>query len=184
MMLEAVGISFTVVAPNVDEESIKQALVGKGADAGVVAEVLAEAKAVAVSIEHDDALVLGADQVLECAEQIFSKAKDETEAKATLLALRGAQHQLISAAVLARGGVPVWRCSEVASLRMRDFSDDFLHDYLTAELPDILGSVGCYRIEGRGAQLFAEVKGDQFCIRGLPLLAVLHALRQFGALAS
>src|SRR5690242_251768 len=91
MMLEAVGISFTVVAPNVDEESIKQALVGKGADAGVVAEVLAEAKAVAVSIEHDDALVLGADQVLECAEQIFSKAKDETEAKATLLALRGAQ---------------------------------------------------------------------------------------------
>jgi septum formation protein len=67
---------------------------------------------------------------------------------------------------------------------MRDFSEQFLTEYLTAELPDILGSVGCYRIEGRGAQLFTNVKGDQFCIRGLPLIAVLEALRQFGVLTS
>lgn len=184
MMLEAAGVPFTVVAPNVDEDALKEVLEAKCAGAGDVADALAEAKAVAVSEQHADALVLGADQVLRCGERLVNKALDKAEAKATLLALRNAEHELVSAAVIARAGVPVWRRSESASLRMRDFSDAFLHEYLTAELPDILGSVGCYRIEGRGAQLFAEVKGDQFCIRGLPLLAVLGALRQFGALAS
>jgi septum formation protein len=184
MMLEAAGVRFTVIAPNVNEDSMKEVLTRQGADAGAVADALAEAKAITVSERHADALVLGADQVLRCGEQVFSKAVDQIEAKAALLALKGAEHELISAVVLARGGVPVWRRSESAWLRMRDFSDAFLDAYLTAELPDILGSVGCYRIEGRGAQLFAEVKGDQFCIRGLPLVAVLGALRQFGALAS
>jgi septum formation protein len=184
MMLEAAGVSFTVVAPNVDEDLMKRVLAGGGADAGVVADTLAEAKAVAISERHMDALVLGADQVLRCGERIFDKAVGESQAAATLLALRGAEHELISAAVIARAGVPIWRRTESAWLRMRNFSDGFLNEYLTAELPDILGSVGCYRIEGRGAQLFSEVKGDQFCIRGLPLVPVLDALRQFGALAS
>ena len=184
MMLEAAGVPFTVIVPNVDEDAITQVLEAKGADAGDVADALAEAKAVAVSEQHADALVLGADQVLRCGERLVNKAGDKTQAKATLLALRDAEHELISAAVIARAGVPIWRRSENARMRMRDFSEAFLDDYLTVEVPDILGSVGCYRIEGRGAQLFADVKGDQFCIRGLPLLAVLGALRQLGALAS
>jgi septum formation protein len=69
-------------------------------------------------------------------------------------------------------------------MRMREFSDEFLDEYLTAEIPDILGSVGCYRIEGRGAQLFSEISGDHFCIRGLPLIALLAALREKGVLLS
>jgi len=183
-MLEDAGVSFTIAAPNVDEDLMKDVLVGGGAEAGVVADALAQAKAIAISERHRDALVLGADQILRCGERIFSKAVDESEAAATLLALRNTEHELISAAVIARGGVPIWRRTESAFLRMRNFSDEFLQEYLTAELPDILGSVGCYRIEGRGAQLFSEVKGDQFCIRGLPLIPVLDALRHFGALAS
>jgi septum formation protein len=184
MMLAAAGVLFSIRAPEVYEDSMKDMLVGEGADAGIVADALAEAKAVAVSKRHLDALVLGADQVLRCGERLFNKAKDEIDAAEILLALRNREHELISAAVIARGGVPIWRRTESARLRMRDFSDQFLTDYLTAELPDILGSVGCYRIEGRGAQLFAEVKGDQFCIRGLPLIPVLEALRHFGALGS
>jgi septum formation protein len=184
MMLEAAGVPFTIVAPNVDEGAMKDRLTGEGADAGVVADGLAEAKAIAVSKRHLNALVLGADQVLRCGERIFDKAIDENEARATLRTLRNSEHELISSAVIARDGVPLWRHSETAHLRMRDFSDEFLQAYLAAEMPDILGSVGCYRIEGRGAQLFAYVKGDQFCIRGLPLIAVLDALRHFGGLAS
>jgi septum formation protein len=72
----------------------------------------------------------------------------------------------------------------MARLTMRDFSDEFLEDYLAVEMPDILGSVGCYRIEGRGAQLFSSIKGDHFCIRGLPLIPVLEALREFERLPS
>jgi septum formation protein len=87
-------------------------------------------------------------------------------------------------AVIGKAGSPIWCQRESASLRMRDFSDAFLDEYLAAEMPDVLGSVGCYRIEGRGVQLFERIVGDHFCIRGLPLVAVLEALREHGALPS
>jgi septum formation protein len=181
-MLEAAGVTFTVVAPNVDEDLMKDMLTGGGARGPRIADALAEAKAVAISERHPAALVIGADQVLACGGRIFSKALDEDEARATLLALRGRTHELISAAVIAGAGKAIWRRTEVATMRMREFSDAFLDEYLTAEIPEVLGSVGCYRIEGRGAQLFSEISGDHFCIRGLPLIGVLAALREHGAL--
>ncbi|HMI95927.1 MAG TPA: nucleoside triphosphate pyrophosphatase [Micropepsaceae bacterium] len=183
-MLEEAGVTFTVVAPNVDEDLMKDMLTGGGAGGMRIADALAEAKALAVSERHPAALVIGADQVLVSAERIFSKALDETEARETLLTLRGRTHELISAAVIAHDGNPVWRRTETTTMHMREFSDEFLDEYLTAEIPDILGSVGCYRIEGRGAQLFSEISGDHFCIRGLPLIALLAALRKQGALLS
>jgi septum formation protein len=183
VMLEAAGVAFTVVTPGVDEDVIKHKLRAEGADGPKIAHTLAEAKALAVSKAHPKALVLAADQILIFEDRIFNKALDEDEARATLQALRGATHELISAAVIAKGGAALWRRTDMARLTVREFSESFLDEYLTAEMPVLLGSVGCYRIEGRGAQLFAEVKGDQFCIRGLPLIAVLEALRDFGALS-
>ena len=183
-MLEAAGVTFTIDAPNVDEDFIKDLLTGSGASGSRIADALGEAKALAVSERHPTAWTIGADQILESRGRIFSKAMDEIEARETLLALRGCEHQLISAAVIARAGQPIWRRTETATLRMREFSDEFLDEYLTAEIPDILGSVGCYRIEGRGAQLFSEISGDHFCIRGLPLIALLAALREKGAVLS
>lgn len=63
---------------------------------------------------------------------------------------------------------------------MRPFSDSFLAEYLAAEGTAITQSVGAYRLEGRGAQLFARVDGDYFTILGLPLLEVLGYLRTLG----
>ena len=183
-MLEAAGVTFTIVAPNVDEDLMKDVLTGSGANGSRIADALAEAKALAVSERHPAALVIGADQILASGGRIFSKALDEIEARETLLTLRGRDHDLISAAVMARGGHAIWRRTETATMRMREFSDEFLDEYLTAEIPEILGSVGGYRIEGRGAQLFSEISGDHFCIRGLPLIALLAALREEGALLS
>ncbi len=180
-MLEAAGLEFTTVAPNVDEEQVRGLLEEAGAYPQTVAEALAEAKAVAVSERHPEALVLGADQLLVCEDRLFAKAIDEGEARETLRRLRAREHQLIDAAAIARAGAVVWRHVDYARLWMRDFSDSFLDEYMTAEMPDILGSVGCYRIEGRGAQLFSRVEGDYFSIRGLPLLPVLQALRAAGA---
>ena len=183
-MLEAAGVIFTTSVPDIDEAVMKSALIEKGADAAGIADGLAEAKAVAVSQRHRDAFVIGSDQVLVCEGGLFSKCADENEAREALKDLRGREHQLISAVTIARNAKPVWRHRESARLHMRDFSDAFLNAYLTMELPDVLGSVGVYRIEGRGAQLFDRVEGDQFCIRGLPLIPVLGALRELGALPS
>ena len=181
-MLAATGVEFTAIVPEIDEDELRAKM--PAANGAAVAEHLAERKALAVSARHPDALVLGCDQVLVCEDRLFNKALDDSEASATLRALRGRTHELISAAVLATGDELVWRCTDVARLRMRDFSDAYLKEYLEAELPDILGSVGCYRIEGRGAQLFSRIEGDQFTVRGLPLIPLLTALREQGALLS
>jgi septum formation protein len=147
-----------------------------------VASLLAEQKALAIAKRHPETLVIGADQVLVCEGRVFNKAADAAEARATLTALRGREHELIAAAVIAKGDSVIWRSADTAYLTMRDFSDEFLDEYLSREIPDVLGSVGCYRIEGRGAQLFSRVRGDQFSIRGFPLVALLEALRQYGVL--
>jgi len=184
-MLAAAGVEFTTAMPDVDEDAVKAAysLGSETAFPGeAVAIALAERKALAISERHPDALVIGADQVLVCEGRVFNKALDATEARAALMALRGREHELIAAAVIAKGDSIIWCSADTAYLTMRDFSDEFLDEYLSREIPDVLGSVGCYRIEGRGAQLFSRVSGDQFSIRGLPLVALLEALRQYGVL--
>lgn len=184
-MLAAAGVNFTAIMPDVDEDEIRAKMPPAAtAKAHGVAEHLAERKALSVSLRYPGALVIGCDQVLICEGRSFNKAADEREAGDTLRALRGRAHELVSAVVIAKEQELIWRCTDMARLEMRDFSDAFLERYLQAELPDVLGSVGCYRIEGRGAQLFARVEGDQFTIRGLPLIPLLTALRARGALPS
>ncbi len=182
IMLESAGVGFTVTVPPFDEAILKSVLLDGGSDGFRMAEELAQAKALSVSRHHPGALVLGSDQVLVCDGQVFSKSDTEAEARKTLNTLCGREHQLITAAIIARDDVPLWRHTESAVLKMRKFSHHFLDEYLLAEIPQILGSVGCYQIEGRGAQLFSEIAGDQFCIRGLPLIPVLSALRDFGVI--
>ena len=184
MMLEAAGVPFTVAMPSIDEDVLKSLLIDGGNDPYGIAEELAKAKALSVSGHMRGALVLGADQILVCDGRMLNKAITGNDARDTLMALSGREHELISAAVIAREGVTVWRRTEIARLRMRKLSQPFLDDYLAAEIPEILGSAGCYRIESRGAQLFAEISGDHFCIRGLPLIPLLAALRDFSVLAA
>ena len=63
---------------------------------------------------------------------------------------------------------------------MRPFSDAFLEHYLDRIGEDGFTTVGAYRLEGLGAQLFSAVEGDYFSILGLPLLAILSFLREHG----
>jgi septum formation protein len=185
-ILSAARITFQSVVPNVDEDIVKRKLLRDGAAASAIASALAEQKALDVSAGMrtgtvgDDTLVLGADQVLVCDGELFSKAEDLMQASHCLKRFRGRKHELISAMALVRKGVTEWLYFESAELWVRDFSDTFLEEYLEKEGDNILGSVGCYRIEGRGAQLFEKIIGDQFTIRGLPLFPLLGALRVRG----
>ncbi len=179
-ILKQAGVAFDVVPANIDEDAVKASV----EEPRAVAEALASLKAFTVSASHPGPLVLGADQVLVLEGRIVSKAPGLDTAAAQLRRLRGRRHVLISALALARGGAPVWRHTSVAALAMRDFSDAFLEDYVAREGEAVLGSVGCYRLEGLGAQLFESVEGDYFSILGLPLLPLLSALRGFGVIAT
>ncbi len=180
-ILRGADVRFSIHPAHIDEDAIKRDMRGAGEHA--IAEKLAELKALSVSTEHPQDLVLGADQVLMLDDELFSKAETLDAAAAQLRRLRGRPHQLIGALVLARNGKSVWRHVDIATLWARDFSEDFLKAYLAAEGDALLGSVGCYRLEGMGAQLFERIEGDYFSILGLPLLPLLAALRDHGVLA-
>jgi len=183
-MLTAAGVSFTASAANVDEEAITAGLAAEGASAARVADALAEVKAVKVS-RRVPGLVLGADSIVDTADGRFlAKPGSRDGAAAQLRDLSGTTHQLVSAAVIAEGGVAVWRATASARLTMRTLSGAFIADYLDRADPGIIHCVGSYHIEGIGAQLFTRIDGDQFTIRGLPLLAVLDYLRLRGELAT
>ena len=183
-LLEAAGVALTAVPPGVDEDEVKQSLKGEGASAAEAAEALAELKALRVSRRFPDALVIGADQMLDCQGQWFDKPADRAAARAQLAALRGKSHQLLTAAVAMINGQRVWHQLDKASLTMRPFSDAFLDHYLDRAGDDVLWSVGAYQLEGLGAQLFSRVDGSHFGILGLPLLPLLDFLRAHGVIES
>ena len=184
-MLTAAGVSFEAVSAGVDEESAKAALLGEGLAARDMADALAELKAIKVSSGDGQALVLGCDSVVALEDGVMlDKPRNRTEAAAHLRLMSGKRHELVSAGVIAEGGRPVWRVVDRARMQVRPLSEAFIEHYLDLEWPEISGCVGCYRIEGPGAQLFSRIEGSHFTVLGLPLLPVLDYLRVRGVLAS
>lgn len=181
-MLEGAGVPFSVQVADVDEDAVKAT--HDPADAAGLAAELARVKALAVSRHDPEAWVMGADQTLSFAGGLVSKAGSMDEARRRLKGMRGQSHQLHSGAALARDGQVVWSGVDTATMRMRDFSDAFLESYLAAEGEALLGSVGSYRLEGMGSQLFEAVEGDYFTVLGLPLWPVLAELRRAGVLTA
>jgi septum formation protein len=182
-MLAAAGVAHEAVPAHVDEEGVTAGLLAENASPERIADALAELKAVKISRKLPGVLVLGADSVVVKADgTLISKPETRSNAEIQLRQLAGTTHRLLSAAVIAENGVPIWRAGGSVRLTMRSLSDEFIADYLDSEGEAVLGCVGCYRIEGLGAQLFTQVDGDHFTIRGLPLFAVPDFLRVRGVL--
>lgn len=181
-MLEAAGIGFTAQGADADERALEAEM--EGAEPAEIAQALAAAKAAAVSAAHPEALVLGSDSLVEVDGKRFDKPASREDAAEHLRFFSGKVMTLHSAAALARGGQIVWVGSEFARLRVRELSEDFIAAYLDAEWPAVSYCVGVFRIEGPGVQLFDAIMGDQFTVLGMPLLQVLDALREEGALPS
>lgn len=181
-LLAGAGLDFDTEPSRVDERAVEEPLLAAGADPGAIALHLAEAKALDVATRRPGDLILGADQTLGLGAERFVKPDSVAEARLHLQRLRGRPHALHSALVLARDGDVLWRHVSVADMVMRDFSDAFLDRYLARVADEVTGTVGCYRLEGPGIQLFDSIDGDYFTILGLPLLPLLAELRNLGIL--
>jgi septum formation protein len=179
-MLAAAGVPFTVQAADVDEPAIRARLFkeDKRIAPKKIAEVLAIAKAEDVSGKRAGCVVIGSDQVLALDNELLSKAPTVEAAREQLLRLRGRVHELHSAVVFAENGKVSFAHVGTARLKMRNFSDDFLDEYLNRAADRVTQTVGAYEFEGLGMQLFAEIEGDYFTILGMPLLPVLNELRR------
>lgn len=182
-MLTAAGVPFDATAAGVDEDAAKASLADRSPRD--LADALAELKAVKVSLRHPDRMVLGSDSVVALADgRLLDKPETREQAAEHLAAMSGTRHELWSAAVIAEAGRPVWRHVEAARMHVRPLSPAFIAAYLDQEWPAVSGCVGCYRIEGPGAQLFSRIEGSQFTVLGLPLLNMLDYLRVRGMLLS
>lgn len=180
-LLERAGLPVETQDPGVDERALEGQ--GAAADPSALAGRLAAAKALAVSRRHPDRIVLGADQVLACEGAILHKPADREAARAQLRALSGRSHTLHAAGALALGGEVASAFADRAVLRLRPLPEDAIALYLDLAGPDVLGSVGVYRVEGLGIHLFERIEGEHSTILGLPLLPLLAALRGLGCLA-
>ena len=181
-ILRGAGVPFATKDSGVDEDVIKKQLLGRGAGPAEVAAALAREKALAVS-RNRPGLVIGADQTLDFEGRLHDKPASLAEAAQRLRAMRGRPHALHAAVAAAQDGAVIWETLSTAELVMRPFSDTFLEAYLASEGEEVLTSVGAYRLEGPGVQLFSEIRGDYFTILGLPLTGLLDLLRREGVLA-
>ena len=179
-MLQAAGVQVDCVGADVDERALEAEM----ADAPPVeiAQALAAAKASAVSANHPDRFVLGGDSLGVVDGKRFDKPSSREEAAEHLRFFSGKVLHLHSAAALASGGRIVWLGEDAAALHVRDLSEDFIAAYLAAEWPEVGQTVGVFRIEAMGVQLFDRIFGDHFTILGMPLLQVLGALREQGVI--
>ena len=180
-MLRRIGLTVIPDPARIDEREIEERL--GGASPLDVATALADAKALDVAERHPDAVVIGADQTLDCEGRLFHKPANRAAADAHLAALSGRTHRLISAAAIVVGGEVKARVAGEARLTMRALDPNTIERYLDAAGPDVLSSVGCYRVEDLGAALFESIEGDWFTILGLPLLPLLSELRRLGLVA-
>lgn len=186
-ILQNAGLAFRQLPSDIDERAIEMRFSAEAGQAGGafperLALSLAEAKALVISREIPDALVIGADQVMACRGEILHKPETLEAAREQLASLRNDTHSLYSAICVALRASIEWRYCARADLVMRDFSDAFLNAYCFAEGETMLRSVGSYRVEGLGIHLFSEIRGDLHTIMGLPLLPLLGYLRDRGTL--
>ena len=176
-MLDAAGVEYEAVKPDFDENAVKARL----GDAADIASELAAAKACSIASGN---WVIGSDSVVSAGDRLFDKPKDRDEAAEHLRFFSGKTMLLTSAVALARNGKLDWRHVETSRLEVRILSDQFIDDYLDAEWPEVGYTVGVFRLEARGVQLFDRIDGDHFTILGMPLIPLLGALRERGLLLS
>jgi septum formation protein len=179
-MLRHAGVEFTAQAADLPEAQMMLDWQQKKIPPTTVARDLAIAKAMAISAQQPDALVIGADQMLICGPHWLSKATGRDDAKNHLRLLAGKTHQLITGTALVRGGRELWAVTDTADITLRDLDDAAIDSYISRVPESVLHSVGCYQFEGLGAQLIASYRGDYFTILGLCLLPLLAALRGQG----
>lgn len=183
-LLYAAGVEFIQAEALVDEADMRLSLHAADVPVEDAAVALAELKATQVATwAPDDAIVIGADQLLEIEGEWLEKPVSLETARRQLKRLSGRRHRLVSGVAAFRGGSRVWHHVDVAELWLRQLSDEAIARYLAAAGDDVMGCVGAYQLEGLGAQLMARIEGDYFTILGLPLLPLLQMLRDQGVLA-
>ena len=178
-ILEKNNISPEVIVSNVDEDEIKTSLLAEGASPSIISKNLAEIKSIKVSSKNPDRLVLGADSVVSLNNQIINKPKSRKEALEILKKLNNSKHYLISSVCISKNGAMIWNHTEQSELKMKNFKEDELMQYLDKIKTETLLMYGVYQVEAEGINLFERIKGDKDSIMGLPIKQIMNYIKQY-----
>lgn len=182
MLMKNAGLIFEALPANIDERALEAEFGASPTSPADIALLLARAKALEVSARKSACLVIGSDQTMSLEDRVFHKPASREEARETLVALSGRTHQLNSGVSLVKDGAILWEGVFSAKLHVRPLSNEFIEAYLDKVGEKVMSSVGAYQLEGEGIQLFSAIEGDYFTILGLPMLPLLDALRNLGAI--
>tara|TARA_B100000989_G_scaffold290873_1_gene264629 strand:- start:722 stop:1309 length:588 start_codon:yes stop_codon:yes gene_type:complete len=175
-ILEKNNIFCKVEPSNVDEDSVKKSLLNEKASPELISKNLAELKANKISSKNYEHIVLGADSVIDLQGELISKPTDRKEAMLILKKLNGKEHHLISSVCLSKNGSMIWNCTDKAKLKMKNFSEHELKEYLSKISDEALYAYNVYQIEGIGKSLFLDIDGDENTIMGLPIKQIKEYL--------
>ena len=178
-ILEKNNVDCEVIVSNVDEDEIKASLLLEGADPLSISKNLAEIKSIKVSNKNPDRLVLGADSVISLSNELINKPKTRDEALEILKKLNNSKHYLISSVCISKNGAMVWNYTESSELKMKNFSEGQLEEYLNKINTETLLAYGVYQVEADGIDLFEYIKGDHNSIMGLPIKEIISYIIEY-----
>ena len=178
-ILDKYKIDCEVIVSNVDEDEVKNSLLNEGADPAIISKNLAEIKSIKVSSKNPDRLVLGADSVISLNNELINKPKSRDEALKILKKLNNSMHFLISSVCISKNGAMIWNHTDTSELKMKNFTEKNLKEYLDRISTEILLAYGVYQIEANGLELFEYIKGDQDSIMGLPIKDIINYIKQY-----
>ena len=178
-ILDKHNIESDVVVSNVDEDQVKEALLSENATPLIISKNLAELKSIRVSNKYPDRLVLGADSVISLNNELINKPKSRKEALEILKKLNNSKHYLISSVCISKNGAMIWNHSDQSELKMKNFKEEELLQYLNRIKTEILLMYGVYQVEADGLELFEYIKGDQDSIMGLPIKQIMNYIKQY-----
>jgi len=172
-ILELLGLPFEVIAPGFDELA--------SSDRPVEDEVLdfALGKAASVARDNPNSIVIGSDTMILINAKKVGKPDGIADAKQILRSLSGKTHRIFTSVAIVDGsGGPGLRMVEEVSVKMRDYPEKEIEDYLSCN--ESLDKAGAYSIQGRGRALIESIDGDYLTAVGLPLKPIADYLKSRG----
>jgi septum formation protein len=172
-LLEKIGLQFTVDPSDYPEDA---SLKLKPRDR---AKQISLDKARTVAARHSNAIIISADTFIVSQGQVMGKPHSTNEARKMLKALSGRSHVTMTGLTILNtpNGKTISRVIETR-IYMRKLSEREIDSYVSSSEP--LDKAGAYAIQGLGAVLIDKIKGDYYNVVGLPLSALVQALKSFG----
>ncbi len=172
-LLEKIGLKFEVEPSNYAED------MRSGLSPDELARTISLGKARAVAVRHKNAIIIAADTFIVFRGKIMGKPGTEAEARKMLMRLRGKPHSVITGfTILDVDKDKVLTESVETVVHIKNLTPEEINAYVKSKEP--LGKAGAYAIQGLGSVIVARIEGDYFNVMGLPLSALVEALKEFG----